>query len=154
MRRKEKEIIQVSEVETVVQRALVCRLGMSDNGMPYVIPLCFGYRDRTVYIHSAREGRKIDILRKNPNVCIEFGADTEIIEAENACEWGIRYRSVIGFGTASFLEDEDEKRQALEVIMAHYSDKPPQFAEKALRHTAIIKVDISEMTGKQSGFGA
>ena len=152
MRRREKEIVLVSEIEAVIRRALVCRLGLSDNGMPYVVPLCFGYRDRTVYVHSAKDGRKIDILRKNPNVCVAFEADTEIIEAENACDWGMAFKCVIGFGTASFLEDEEGKENALEAIMAHYSNKPFRFPEKAIRSTAVIRIDISSMTGKQSGF--
>ena len=69
MRRKDKEITDIKEIESILQGAQVCRLGMADNNMPYVIPVCFGYKEHTVYIHSASEGRKIDTLKKNPNVC-------------------------------------------------------------------------------------
>ncbi|MFC1532217.1 pyridoxamine 5'-phosphate oxidase family protein [Thermodesulfobacteriota bacterium] len=64
MRRKEKEITKKSEIEAVINKALVCRVGLSDNNFPYIVPLCFGYQDNTIYIHGALEGRKIDILKK------------------------------------------------------------------------------------------
>jgi nitroimidazol reductase NimA-like FMN-containing flavoprotein (pyridoxamine 5'-phosphate oxidase superfamily) len=149
---KEKEITKRPEVEAVIHKSLVCRLGLSDNDMPYIVPLCFGYRDRTVYLHGSLEGRKMDILRKNRNVCLEFDVDTEIIESENACEWGMKFRSAIGFGKAVFLEDPDDKRKALDIILSHYSDKPFRYPEKAISGTAVIKIEISSITGKRSGF--
>ena len=77
MRRKDKEISDRSAIEDIIKRSTVCRLAMSDNNSPYVIPINFGYENSTVYFHSAREGRKIDILKKNPNVCIEFDIDIQ-----------------------------------------------------------------------------
>ena len=65
MRRKEKEIVEKSEIEAVISKASVCRLGMAEEGMPYVVPLCFGYENNTLYFHSAKEGKKVDILKKN-----------------------------------------------------------------------------------------
>jgi nitroimidazol reductase NimA-like FMN-containing flavoprotein (pyridoxamine 5'-phosphate oxidase superfamily) len=73
-------------------------------------------------------------------------------EAEAACDWGVKFQSVIGFGKASFVEDSDEKRKALDIIMAQYSDKQFEFPENMLKATAVIKVEIGSMTGKQSGF--
>jgi uncharacterized protein len=150
MRRKEEEITQESEIEAIIHESRFCRLGLSDDNRPYVVPLCFGYQDRTVYIHGSLEGRKTDILLRNENVCLEFDADTEIVVAEDACNWGVRYRSVIGFGKASFLSDPDAKRRALGIIMGHYSDRPFRFPEKALDATAVVKIEITSMSGKRS----
>ena len=125
---------------------------MVDGDKPYVVPLSFGYRNGVLYLHGAVKGRKMDILRKNPNVCFEFDLIAEPIESENACDWSMRYRSVIGFGKAVFIENADEKCEALDVIMAQYSDGRFQFPEKMLKATAVFKIEIESITGKQSGF--
>jgi len=114
------------------------------------VPLSFGYQDRTLYFHSALEGKKIDILRKNNRICFEFDVNTEIIEAEKACKWGMKYQSVIGFGKAVFVEDIEEKQKALNIIISHYSDRNFQFSDKAIKKIAVIKIKIESMTGKHS----
>jgi len=152
MRRKEKEITEKSGIEDVIRKAVVCRLGLSDGNMPYIVPLCFGYKEHAIYIHSALKGRKIDILRKNQNVCFEFDADIQIKEAQSACEWGMKFQSVIGFGKAFFLEDAEDKKKALNIIMRQYCDKDFEFPDKAVNGIAVIRIDISSMSGKRSGF--
>ena len=152
MRRKEKEITRKAEIEAIINGSTVCRVGLSDDGIPYIVPMCFGYQDNTIYVHGSLEGRKINILQKNQNVCFEFDIDTEIKEAETLCGWGMKYRSVIGFGKAFFVKDPDDKRKALSIIMSQYSDEPSQFPEKMLNGTAVIRIEIADMTGKQSGF--
>mgnify|MGYP006285575047 FL=1 len=150
MRRNEKEINQKSEIESVIYQSTVCRIGISDSDMPYIVPLCFGYRDGRIYVHSSLKGKKIDILRKNRNVCFEFDHNAEIVKAENACKWGMKYRSVIGFGKASFIQDPEDKRKALEVIMNQYAEGTFRFSEKEINGTAVIEIEIESMTGKQS----
>lgn len=152
MRRKEKEITKKSAIEAVIYKALVCRIGLSNNNIPYIVPLCFGYQDDTIYVHGSLKGQKINILKMNQNVCFEFDINTEIVEAENACEWGMKYQSVVGFGKASFIDDPEHKRKALNIIMNQYSDRQFQFSENAINGTVVIKIEITSMTGKQSGF--
>lgn len=103
MRRKEKEMTEKSEIQAVIYKSLVCRLGLSDNNIPYIVPMCFGYQDNNIFVHSSMTGEKINILKKNNNVCFEFDINAEPVEAENACNWGMKYQSVIGFGKACFL---------------------------------------------------
>lgn len=152
MRRKEKEITDRAIIESIILRSSVCRLAFSEDDRPYIIPLCFGYKDNILYFHSACEGKKLDILRKNNNVCFEFDIDHEIVGAEDACKWGMKFRSVIGFGKASFIDDLKSKRRALDIIMQHYSGRSFVYAEVAVKNTAIIKVKIERMTGKKSGY--
>jgi nitroimidazol reductase NimA-like FMN-containing flavoprotein (pyridoxamine 5'-phosphate oxidase superfamily) len=152
MRKKDKEITDTKLIEAVIQRCQVCRIGLSDNGIPYVVPVCFGYRDRTVFIHCATEGRKIDIINRNDRVCVEFDSDYELVKGDHACAWGMRYRSVIAWGRASLIEDLREKREALDTIMAHYAAGSFKYPKRKLAITAIIAVKIEEMTGKQSGY--
>ena len=151
MRRKEKEITEKAAIEAIIKKSLVCRLALSDNNSPYIVPLCFGYKDKVLYFHGSQKGKKIDIIKKNQKVCFEFDTNTEIVKAEDACRWSMRYRSVIGFGKAVLLEDLDEKRKALNIIMSQYSDGTFQFDDAILKKTGVIKVEIESMTGKQSG---
>ena len=150
MRRKEKEITELSAIEDIITKSLVCRLALSDDNSPYIVPLCFGYRDRVLYFHGSLKGKKIDIIRKNQKVCFEFDINTETVKAEDACHWSMQYRSVIGFGKAVFLEDLDEKRKAFNIIMSQYSDRTFQFNDDTLKGMVVIKVEIESMTGKQS----
>jgi len=152
MRRKEKEITEESAIEAIIQKSLVCRLALSDGNFPYIVPLCFGYRDKVLYFHGSLKGKKIDIIRKNQNICFEFDINTEIVKAEDACHWSMKYKSVIGFGKAVLLEDLYEKRKALNIIMSQYSDRTFQFNDATLKGTVVIKVEIESMTGKQSEF--
>jgi len=152
MRRKDKAIVELAEIEEIVRKSLVCRLGLAEENRPYIVPLIFGFKDRTLYFHSAPEGKKIEILRKNSKVCFEFDLDHEVLVDEKACRWGMKYRSVIGFGKASFVEDLEEKRKGLDVIMQHYSRRSFAYPEPAVENTVVIKVEIESMTGKESGY--
>jgi nitroimidazol reductase NimA-like FMN-containing flavoprotein (pyridoxamine 5'-phosphate oxidase superfamily) len=150
MRLSEREITDQAAIESIIRSSLVCRLGLLDGNRPYIVPLCFGYQDRTLYFHGAREGKKIDLLTKNPNVCFEFDLNSGIKKAEKACKWGISYQSVIGSGKASLVDNVDEKKEALGIIMRQYGDGEFSFPDNITAKTAIIKIDIEEMTGKRS----
>lgn len=150
MRRKEKEITEKAEIESIIEQSLVCRLALCDEGSPYIVPLCFGYRQGILYFHSARAGKKLEVLKRNNRVCVEFDAGLEVTTGKTACDWGMKYRSVIGFGRASFVEDSREKHRALEIIAAQYADQADKLTDGAVKETCVFKVDIESMTGKQS----
>ena len=151
MRRKDKEIFDRQEIETILQRAAVCRLALADENGPYVVPLCFGYRDNRLYFHSAREGRKLDMLKKNNRVCFEIDVDLELRKAAQPCQWTMGYQSVIGFGDAFIVESPEAKREGLDIIMAHYGGDPGEFMQAKMDKTVIIGVEIAVMTAKRSG---
>ncbi|MHC1604961.1 MAG: pyridoxamine 5'-phosphate oxidase family protein [Candidatus Methanofastidiosia archaeon] len=151
MKRNKKEITGKELIESVLRKALVCRIGMSKDDVPYVVPMGFGYCDNIIYLHSAKEGKKIDILRHNNTVCFEVDIDNKLEMAKESCVWSMRYKSVIGWGKTSFVEDKREKITALECIMNHYApEKQYSFSEKMIDKVVIIKIIIEEMTGKQS----
>jgi len=152
VRRHDKEITDRALIDTVIEEARVCRLAVTENNRPYIIPVCFGYDGTAIYIHGASEGTKIRILEKNNAVCFEFEGECDIVESNEACNWSIKYRSVVGFGEASFITDVEEKRLALDVIKKHYTDRSFDYPDKAVMHTAVIRIEIEDLTGKQSGF--
>ena len=140
----------VKAIEEIIEKALLCRLAMTRGDQPYLVPLCFGYREKALFFHCAQEGMKLDILKENDKVCFEMEIDCELIRGESVCEWGVKGRSVVGFGEASLVEDPASKRKALDIIMQHYGAKRPfAYKEKGLEKAAIIRVDIHGMSGKK-----
>ena len=152
MRRTDREITNRKEIEQILRRSTVCRLALIDSGRPYIVPLCFGYDAGVLYFHSAPVGKKIDILKRNGNVCFECDEDTIAVPADTSCGWTMRYRSVIGYGIAGFVEDLPEKRSALDLIMRQYAEGTHEYSDEALRKTAVIRVEIRELSGKKSGY--
>lgn len=150
MRRTDREIRDPEAIESVIRDADVCRLAFSEEGIPYLVPLCFGYRKGVLYFHSALEGLKLDLIKRNPKVCFEMDMDHVLVRTADRCT--MHYRSVIGFGKAALVEDAVEKQEALDLIMHHYHQEPFAYSVATLERTAIIRVEIDEMTGKANGY--
>lgn len=150
MRREKQEIKDRAEIDAIIARARVCRLGMASGDKPYIVPMCFGYDGKHLYFHSAKQGRKIDMLKANDKVCFEFDECGELETSEKACSFGIEYKSIIGSGKASFIEDQNEKKKALDAIMAQYAKGSFEYPPNMLASVAVIKVDIEEIVGKRS----
>lgn len=140
------------DIEQIFKEANVCHLGMFDGKMPYIVPLNFGYKDNILYFHSALSGRKIDILNKNPDVCFEIDISGEPISSDKACNWSIAFRSVMGEGRVSFIDDENKKAEAVNIIMGHYSGNAEwDFNRKMLAKTSVFMVIIDNISTKRSG---
>jgi nitroimidazol reductase NimA-like FMN-containing flavoprotein (pyridoxamine 5'-phosphate oxidase superfamily) len=151
MRRKDLEIEDRAEIEAIITRATVCRLAMCSGDRPYVVPLSFGYRDNTLYLHTAMEGKKLEVLEENNRVCFEMDEDQGIEKrGDHAWEFAVKYRSVVGFGEASFIDDLSEKAAALDIFVEHYGVPPEEYPEALLEVTKVIKVEIESMTGRKS----
>ncbi len=151
MRRREKEITRLQDLETILQSAGICRLAMANGNVPYIVPMNFGYRDHTLYFHCAPEGRKLEFIRKNPMVCFEADCDTKVVNTGKPCNWSSRYTSIIGYGTATLVDDLKRKRDALNIIVDHYAPGTAYvFPDENVEKVAILKVEITHMTGKKS----
>ncbi len=152
MRRKDKEITDISDIERIIKKAMYCRIGLVDDDEPYVVPVCFGYEGNAVYFHGASEGRKVELIRKNNKICFEIDTDVELTKAEEPCGWAMRYRSVIGVGKACFLEGDEEKCHGLGVIVRHYTEGDFTFPKETLDKIVVVRVDIGSITGRKSGY--
>jgi nitroimidazol reductase NimA-like FMN-containing flavoprotein (pyridoxamine 5'-phosphate oxidase superfamily) len=151
MRKARQEITDQLILEEILRGAIICRMAMMDGDLPYIIPFNYGYKEGCLYIHSAPDGKKIDLLRKNKRVCFEVEDTIEITKGELACDWSTRYRSVVGYGNVEILSDEDSKQHGLEVIMAqHGAPELVEFNPKNINRMVILKLTITSMTGKQS----
>ncbi len=149
MRRKDREITHRAELLRVLAEARVCRLAMSDGDRPYLVPLTFALDGGDLVLHSARAGRKLDILRRNPAVCFEVEEGVEVNVGPSPCETGMRFRTVIGHGVAEFVEDGAERARLLALFGPRYGapDRPlpPNEAER----TAVLRIRVRELTGKR-----
>lgn len=148
MRRTDREVLEQEQIEAIIHKCRVCRLGFADQGKPYVVPLNFGYRDGVLYFHSADRGKKVDLLKTCPEVWFEMDRIIRMVTGPAACEWGVQYESVMGSGTARIIEGRDEKRTALDIIMAHYSKKTYAYDSRDIDKTVVFTVTVRQMTGK------
>jgi nitroimidazol reductase NimA-like FMN-containing flavoprotein (pyridoxamine 5'-phosphate oxidase superfamily) len=141
-----------AQLDDVLRRASVLYLAMLDAGVPYQVPMNFGYDGRALYLHSAGEGLKIDLLRADPRVSFAAVVDDVVIPGEIGCKWSARYRSVLGRGTAAFVTDRAEKIRGLDAALDKFAEGPFAYDEATLARTTVIRIDITEMTGKQAGY--
>ena len=142
------------QIDSIIQKCKVCYVGMSDEkGIPYVLPMNFGYLDNVIYLHSAPEGRSISILDKNPNVCITFCTEPELVRQneEVACSYRVRSESIVCNGEVVFEEDYDEKVKALDIIMRQYVDHDFKYSEPSVKNVKIWKVDIQDISARKYG---
>ena len=155
MRRKDREITDIDEKLKIIAKCKICRIGLSENNYPYIVPLNYGFSyddgKLTLYFHSAAEGKKIDIIQKNNNVCFEIDCDSKLIEGEAPCDYSYEFKSIIGFGKIIILETKDEKINGLNYLMKHQTGKDIKydFNENNLKNIIVLKLLVEEFTGKQ-----
>lgn len=152
MRRKDKEITDQKIIQELLSTAEILRLALVDDGEPYIVPLNYGFRDNTLYVHSASAGRKLDILKRNNRVCFEVESDSAIVRHDEPCHWGTKSRSIIGYGRVEMITDCVEKKHGLDVIMEHYGKTGPnEYDVKQVQAVVILRIVIESVTCKQLG---
>jgi len=151
MRKNKQQIKEMIEIKEIIKNGDICRLAMCSGDVPYMVPLNYGYEDGVLYFHCANKGLKIDILKENPNVCFEIETDVRLITTEEPCNWSQYYRSVIGFGEARFIEEREDKRRALLIMMNHYERRDWQLPDEKVDGVTMIAVEIASMTARRDG---
>jgi len=149
MRRGDRQLSEEA-AHALLKKGTVCHLAMVAQGEPYLVTLNYGFHDRTMYCHCAREGKKMDVLAVCRRVCFTVLPRHELVLAEKGCDYSMKYESVVGYGTVRFLEEREEKCRALGIIMAQYAPGDFAFPDAPLARTAVFAVDIEELTGKSS----
>ena len=147
-------IEEKERIEQILNSEQVCFVGFSDeDGVPYVLPMNYGYEDNIIYLHSGPVGKAIRILDKNPNVCITFCTQPKLIwqHPDVACSYRMQAESVICNGKVVFEEEFEEKERILGVIMRQYIDKDFKYSVPAVNNVKIWKVEIDSIAAKEFG---
>ena len=153
MRRKDREVKSIEEILRIVEKARILHLGLSDAGRPYVVPLHYGYEYAdgclVFYLHSAKEGHKLDLIRAEPRVCVELECDVELISGGDVpCRYGAAFASVIARGEAQLLPDGEEKLRALALLMKNQTGREFEISAQMASAVEVIKVVAPEFTAK------
>ena len=152
MTKRERQITDEGQILNILDTAKILHLGLAVNDEPYVVPMNYGYTmengKMVVYLHSALLGKKLDMIRANPNVFFEMDCDLTPFEGEKPCQYGISYSSVMGRGRATIVEDVEEKMRALTVLMKTQTGKDFTFNERLVSIVAVIRIDVAEYTAK------
>lgn len=155
MRRKDRQITDISEILEIIADCDCCRLGLTDGAEAYILPMNFGYEyaagELTLYFHCAAAGRKLDLLRARPEVSFEMDTGHQLVPGERGCDFSFRYRSVMGTGTVMELAEPQEKIAGLQRILAHYTGKSCwDFREGGLNATVVLKLSVKHLSCKSS----
>lgn len=140
-------------IADILDRAEYASLALVDEEGPYSVPVNFAFANGVLYLHSGKQGRKVEALRRaqaaGAPVAFSAAVDLEMKTGDKACQWGYKFRSVLGSGTVRFLEDPAELLSALGLIMKKYAggDSFP-YDEKSLGHTAVIAIQAAAITAR------
>lgn len=153
---KSREITLKASLEEIIQRCEYCSMAMVDpENKPYVLPMNFGYADGVVYLHSAPEGKKVNILHNNNHVCLAFSTDHVLRHQHEdvACSYSMKYRSVLIYGKVEFITDPTEKRLVLNILMKQYTGRDNfNYHDPAIANVLVYKVVAEKMEGKAYGY--
>ena len=152
MTKRERQITDFNRIRAILDTASVLHLGLAVDNEPYVVPMNYGYTAEgeklTIYLHSAVRGKKLDMIRANPRVFFEMDCDRVPFEGEKPCQYGMVYSSLMGRGTATIVEDVEEKKQAMTLLMKTQTGKDFTFEDRLVTIVAVIRIDVEEYTAK------
>ena len=152
MTKRERQVTDPQQIKAILDTARVVHLGLCVDNEPYVVPMNYGYTMEdgklTLYLHSAVRGRKLDMIRTNPKVFFEMDCDRKPFEGNLPCQYGLSYSSVMGRGTAHIVEDVEEKKKAMSILMKTQTDKDFSFEDRLVSIVTVIRIDAAEYTAK------
>ena len=152
MTKRERQVTDPEQIRHILDTAKVLHLGLAVNNEPYVVPMNYGYTMEagklTLYLHSAVRGKKLDMVQANPNVFFEMDCDRMPFEGRVPCQYGLVYSSIMGRGQAHIVEDVEQKKQAMTILMKTQTGKDFIFEDRLVSIVTVIRIDVSEYTAK------
>lgn len=152
MRRSDREITDFHDMIKVMERCDVCRLALNDGDYPYILPLNFGMQvingQIILYFHGAKEGKKYDLFKQDNRASFEMDCAHRLVTDEATGNCTMEYESIIGRGRVEIVHEE-EKYEALCILMAHYHKENFPFNQAMIPHTVVFKLTVEQMTGKR-----
>ena len=153
MRRRDREITGIEEIESIINKTEVCRIALCDGDNPYMVAMNFGYKrgnPSTIHFHCAIKGRKIDIIKKNNKTFFQMDTDHKLERSDEACDFTMKYSSVTGSGKIFLVDTEEERQIGLNILMKQYSGRDDySFKPGVMKRTMILRLEIDNITGKQ-----
>ena len=150
--KREQIINDKQQILNILDAGKILHMGLAVDNEPYVVPMNYGYTMEdgklTLYLHSAVQGKKLEWIRTNPKVFFEICCDLLPFEGVKPCQYGLAYSAVMGKGTAQIVEDVEEKKQAMSVLMKTQTGKDFVFNDKLVSIVAVIRIDVEEYTAK------
>ncbi len=150
--KREIKITESDEISRILDTAKVLHMGLAVDNEPYVVPMNYGYALEdgrlVLYLHSAVKGKKLDMIRANPNIFFSIDCDRMPFEGRVPCQYGLVYSSIMGRGKATIVEDVEEKMQAMTLLMKTQTGKDFSFNERLVSIVAVIRIDVEEYTAK------
>lgn len=150
--RRESEITDINEIIRILDTSKVVHIGLVDGDEPYVVPMNYGYEMEngflTLYLHGGLSGRKLDIMRVNPKIFFALECDVNPFEGDVACRYGMSYYSVMGKGKAEIVEDIEEKKKGLSVLMKTQTGRDFEFEDKFTKIVSVIRIRVESYTAK------
>ena len=150
--KRERQVTDPEQILHILDTAKVLNLGLSRNDEPYVVPMNYGYTMEegklTLYLHSAVKGKKLDMVQANPKVFFSMDCDRMPFEGRVPCQYGLVYSSIMGRDTATLVEDVEEKKQAMSLLMKTQTGKDFTFEDRLVTIVTVIRIDVAEYTAK------
>lgn len=153
MRRKDREITDLNKIKEIIENNQCCRLGLIDQDHVYIVPLNYGYlynNKHIFYFHGAKEGHKIELIKQNKQAGFEIDNHHQLVEGKTPCQYSMKYQSIIGNGTIELIEDINEKKLALQLIMKNVAHKEIEFNNQMVQSVAIIKLVVDNLSCKEN----
>ena len=152
MTKRERQITDENQIMAILDAGKVLHLGLAVDNEPYVVPMNYGYTKENgklvMYLHSAVRGKKLDMIRINPKVFFEIDCDLVPFESDLPCQYGLSYSSVMGKGIARIVDDVEEKKKAMSVLMKTQTGKDFTFEDRLVSIVAVIRIDVEGYTAK------
>jgi len=153
MRRKDREVTDYSRMLDILRSCDCCRLGLVDNQEAYIVPMNFGIAEEegtpVLYFHTAKEGRKIDLLKKQATATFQADTGHRLLQSDHAGSFSYCYQCVMGKGQVALLSGKEEKIKGLRAIMAHYAPQTDwDFELPCLDKVYIIRLKVTDWSYK------
>ena len=152
MTKRERQITDPKQIEAILDASKVLHLGLAVDNEPYVVPLNYGYTMEdgklVIYLHGAQRGKKLDMIRSNPRVFFEMDCDRVPFDGVMPCQYGMVYSSIMGRGLAHIVEDVEEKKKAMTILMKTQTGKDFTFEDRLVSMVAVIRIVVAEYTAK------
>ena len=153
MRRKERQITDVSQIKDFILSEQILRVGFQDKDDIYIVPVNYGFiiedEKYVFYFHGAKAGRKYELAKLNPKVGFEIDGKYSLVDGELACDYTAHFQSVIGNGILSLVENQEEKVLALNSIMKQTTQNSEwTYSKEMLNAVAIFRLDVENFSCK------